>query len=380
VASNRAGLSILIDISAAVNQGAGIGRYARELTRQLLPRLATTDVGLWYATTYPTHDEAMLCRPPWSGVSNSRSPLSRRNVDRIAIRRRLPIAWLLQCQHATDVYSPDFTAPPVGKARSHITVHDLAWFHPEAVTPKPLADFLGPVVDRAVRHAATVFTVSDTIRNEILNRYSIPPEKVIVASNAADERFFAEQPLADAELVTLRTRRPFLLYIGAIEPRKNVGALVDALARLPDELQLVIAGNDGWDSGNIWRQIAQSPSSGRIVRAGFVSDETLPTLIASATAVVYPSHYEGFGLPVVEALAAGVPVAVSDLPVFHEVGGQEVEYFDPTDSADIAHAIERAISSDRQSGARRERRSAWARRFDWQSSANVVAARLLDGA
>jgi glycosyltransferase involved in cell wall biosynthesis len=369
--------SFLIDISAAVNQGAGIGRYARELTRCLIPLLPAVCTKLWYAPEEPMYEEMLLHCSPWNGVPIARSTFSRQNLDRLAIRHQLPIGRFLRLGRPTDIYSPDFTAPPAAAARTHVTVHDLAWLHPEAETPKPLVDFLEPVVDRAVRTAATVFTVSETIRQETLEHYQLSEETVLVAPNAADERFFKAPPLDDAALLTIGVRRPFLLYVGTIEPRKNVAKLVDAIDRLPAELHLVLAGKDGWEASFIWRQIDHSHSRNRVVRAGYVPDNQLPRIIASAAAVVYPSRYEGFGLPVIEALAAGVPIAASDLPVFHEVGGPEVEFFDPMDSSDVARAIERALSSDQESAAARARRRAWARRFDWHSSAAVVARRLL---
>lgn len=368
----------LIDISAAVNQNAGIGRYGRELTRRLIPLLDPEQLRLWYAPDDPMTHKPLLDHIPWSSAPVSKSLLSRRNVDRLYFRQQLPLGRLLRLGSPTDVYSPDFTAPEPPRARIHITVHDLAWLHPEAATPPPLASFLGPVVARAIRSATTVFTVSQTIRQEVLTHFAIPEGRVIVAPNAADDCFFHAEPLNDAALVTFGIRPPFFLYVGTIEPRKNLTVLFDALAFLPSEMQLVLAGRNGWQAESILARVETGDLGSRVVRAGFVPEELLPRVIAAASAVVYPSRYEGFGLPLVEGLAAGVPVAASDLPVFREVGGAQVEYFDPEDPRAVAVAIERTTSGAGTKVEARMHRQARARRFDWQQSAGVVHSRLLE--
>jgi glycosyltransferase involved in cell wall biosynthesis len=366
---------LTIDISAAVNQGAGIGRYAREMTRHMIPLLNTETSRLWYAEEEPAYDPGLPKRSPWNTLPVRKSPLSRTNVDRLFVRQSLPFTRLLRLGHPSDVYSPDFTAPSPGSARSHITVHDLAWLHEEAATPKPLADFLGPVVERAVQSATTVFAVSDAIRTEIIDVYGIPESQVIVAPNASTEHFREAEPLSDERLVTFGLRSPFLLSVGTIEPRKNLTTLFEALTQIPADVQLAIVGRSGWNAAEILGRIGELGLSGRVVRLGFVPDEVLPKLMSAASAVVYPSRYEGFGLPVIEALSIGIPVVASDIPVFREVGGEEVEYFDPENATALAEAIDRAISSNGGQVARRRRREQ-AGRFSWQRSAEIVVARL----
>ena len=366
---------LLIDISAAINQSAGIGRYARELTRELLPVLDPKETELWYAEDDRPFQPALLDQFPWSELPLRVAPFSRLNVDRLFVRQSFPGRRFLRVGKPADVYSPDFTAPPAGDARTHVTVHDLAWFHPEAATPKPLAAFLGPVVERSVRSAATVFTVSHTIRAEIVDRYRIPADRVIVAQNAAAEHFHLAERLSDDTLATLGIRRPFLLSVGTIEPRKNVGALFDALTLLPATMQLAVVGRPGWNSDSILARVGELGLTGRVVRLGQFPDDSLPRLMASAAAVVYPSRYEGFGLPVLESMATGAPVAASDLPVFREIGGEVIEYFDPERAEDLAAAIERAIGShdDREARQSRKQRAA---QFDWRASAEIVNRRI----
>jgi glycosyltransferase involved in cell wall biosynthesis len=368
---------LLIDISAGINQRAGIGRYAREITRRLIPMLDPDTTQLWYAEENAPYDPALLEREPWNTLRVRKSPISRSNVDRLFVRQSLPMRRMLRLGNPTDIYSPDFTTPATGNARTHVTVHDLSWLHPEAGTPQPLARFLAPVVERSVDSAATVFTVSEAVRREVIDHYSVPADRVIVASNAAADHFHAAVPLDDDALVTFGLRRPFILSVGTIEPRKNLQVLFEALRLLPPSLQLGVVGRSGWDGPSILRTVEELGLAGRVVRLGFVPDESLPRLMASAAAVVYPSRYEGFGLPVIEALATGTPVVASDLPVFREVGGASVLYFDPVDSVDLAETIELAVTSAEDDSIRWTRQGR-ARQFDWKTSASIVAQRLLE--
>lgn len=366
---------LLIDISAAVNQSAGIGRYARELTRELIPMVDAGTTRLWYAEDNLPHDPQLPERPPWSSLPACRSPISRLNVDRLFVRQNVPLHRLLRLGTPTDVYSPDFTAAAPKHSRTHVTVHDLAWLHPEAQTPESLARFLTPVVERSIRAASTVFTVSNAIREEIVQQFAVPSDRVVVAPNAAAAHFHRAEPFGDDALVTFGLRRPFFLSVGTIEPRKNLPVLFEALAMLPPFTQLALVGRAGCDAPSILGRVDELGLSGRVVRLGFVPDDALPGLMASAAAVVYPSRYEGFGLPVVEALATGTPVVAANLPVFREVGGDAANYFDPADPAKLAGLLDRALSLSNAEEVRTSR-MVRARRFGWKESAAIVAQRL----
>lgn len=368
---------LVIDISAAINQRAGIGRYARELTRCLVPLLNPVSTRLWYAEDESSYDPTLIEREPWNRLVTRKAPISRLNVDRLIVRENLPLQRFLRLGRPSDVYSPDFTTPAPAHARSHITVHDLAWLHPEARTPKPLAAFLAPVVERAVRSATTVFTVSRSVRTEIVERYAVAEERILVVPNAAAEHFFDAQPFDDDALVAFGIRHPFLLVVGTIEPRKNLTTLFDAVSRLDAQIQLVVAGREGWNAPSILARIGELDLAGRVVTLGFFADDALPRLMAAADIVVYPSVYEGFGLPIIEALATGAPVVASDLPVFREVGGSSVDYFDPNESEHMMEIIEHVLARNSRPSARADRIQR-ARSFDWGSSARCVAQRLLE--
>lgn len=369
---------LVIDVSAAINQRAGIGRYARELTQRLIPLLDPEGTSLWYAADDSVYDPDLLERSPWRELPARKARISRLNVDRLIFREQLPLLRVLRLGKPTDVYSPDFTAPSRGESRTHITIHDLAWLHPEAETPPPLVDFLAPVVQRSIRTASTVFTVSHAIRSEIIARYTIPEYRVVVVPNAAAQHFFDAKPLDETELLSLGLRRPFLLVVGTIEPRKNLTTLFAALEHLGPEIQLALVGRPGWRAPEILGRIEELRLAGRVVRLGFLPERVLHRLVATADLVINPSRYEGFGLPIVEALATGVPVAVSDLTVFREVGGQAVSYFDPDNPEQMAMVIEGVLAHD-STPEERLARIEQARQFNWESSAEIVAGHLRDG-
>lgn len=364
---------ILIDLSAAVNQRAGIGRYARELTRELLPQMDADQVRLWYAADEPLAAPESLQQAPWNAFPVAKSRLSRRNVDRLIMRAQLPLRWMTGPGQVSVSYSPDFTTPRGGA--EVVTVHDLAWLHPEAHTNPKLAEFLAPVVEREIARANTIFTVSETVRDELRERFALHDDRVLVAPNAAAASFFSAEPLDDATLEDLGIRRPFLMFVGTIEPRKNLATLLESLPMLPRELSLVVAGKDGWGAESQWEAVERLGLQSRVVRLGFVPDQLLGGLYAAASSVVYPSTYEGFGLPVVEALAAGVPVVASDLPVFHEVGGDEIWYACPNDAESLAAAIAAAIAAE-SNDTIKDRRRHRAQSFSWKASATIVANRL----
>jgi alpha-1,3-rhamnosyl/mannosyltransferase len=147
------------------------------------------------------------------------------------------------------------------------------------------------------------------------------------------------------------------------------------MIELPPSVHLAIAGRAGSEAPTILGQIEQLGLTSRVVRLGYLPEDVLSSLMATADALVYPSRYEGFGLPVIEALATGAPVVATDLPVFHEVGGDVVDYFEVADPSSLANAIEGALSKA-ENGDVRSQRIRRARQFDWRASAEIVARRL----
>lgn len=372
-------LRIAIDDSAAFNQGAGIGRYARNLVPAATQLLADSDVTLWYAPVRPGSAEfteaTLAAFAGQRGPRVRRGPLSRRRMDQLWFRARLPVPFRLLAGGADLVYSPDFTAPPdLGMPRI-VTVHDLAFLIRPEYAPGPLRHYLSSVVPSQVEQAARVIAVSQTTANDLQERLDVDPTRIIVVPNGVDDRFFAAQPIESNARVALGLPSDYLLMVGTLEPRKNHLTLFAALDCLPmgSRLPLVVAGRKGWEYEPILRAAEPLRESGRVVMLDYVPDALLPSLYAGASAVIYPSWYEGFGLPVLEALATGVPVVASDVPALREVGGDSVFFAAPSSAEAIAGAIERALASDQRHDSMVQQRQMRARQFRWSTSGAILA-------
>ena len=260
------------------------------------------------------------------------------------------------------------------------TVHDISFqIHPDLFLPKDRR-ILQTFVPCSMRKAAAVIAVSQSTRRDILRSYpKIPQEKVFVILEAAGPHFKVpdggqETARAAANNVLGLTDVPYLLAVGVLQPRKNLEVLLDAFALLklgphPPPHRLVIAGKRGWlDETD--RQLAALPPevTREIVLAGYVADDALPALYGGADALCYPSRYEGFGLPPLEAMACGCPVLCSRASSLPEVVGDAGILLPFADSSAWAHALETLLSSPVVQARWRERGPARAALFSWEKA------------
>jgi glycosyltransferase involved in cell wall biosynthesis len=301
-----------------------------------------------------------------------RSALSRTFVDRLYFRLGLPIRPLLNVGTARVAYSPDFTVPASGKMRRAVTIHDLAWqIHPD-LAPPGLKRFLDRVVPAELEAADRVFTVSESSKIDILQRYQVEAERIVVAPNGVEERFLVVDPGNILAVNGVSLPEEYLLMVGSIEPRKNHINILRAIELVPDCPVLLIAGGRGWADDAILRHIVEAETSGKAIALGHVADEALPTLYARATVVISASWYEGFGLPVLEGLAAGSRVVASDVPAHREIAGPHATFSQPADVESLADGIITALDLGKLSGAARSSQQDWAGRFTWDNSADRV--------
>jgi alpha-1,3-rhamnosyl/mannosyltransferase len=201
------------------------------------------------------------------------------------------------------------------------------------------------------------------------------PHRVTVVPNAADDRFYSARPLGPEQRNLLRLPDRYLLTVGTIEPRKNHLTLFAALDLVPPEAQLplVVAGRIGWNAESIVQVARNLERSGRVILLEYVAEDLLPGLYAGAEALVYPSWYEGFGLPVLEGLASGTRVIASDVPSHREVAGKWATFVPPDRPEAIAEALTAAANDGclepKVVSAQRE----WARRYSWNASGRMLA-------
>jgi glycosyltransferase involved in cell wall biosynthesis len=363
-----ASFRVLFDATAAFNQGAGIGRYARNLIPAALRYLSGVDATIWHApdaggaSPFATQAQTLLAGLDFD---EKRTPIHRLRLDQLWFRANLRLPIQLLAGNQDLIYSPDFTAPPGFRTPSIVTVHDLAFLtHPER-TSRALHRYLARVVPNQIARARSIVAVSEATRSELLERFAIDPASVSIVPNGVEERFFKAHSLSAEERKKLDLPGEYLLSVGTIEPRKNHLQLFAALETLGDKAvpPLVVAGRKGWEYEPILRAAQPLITRGRVILLDYVPEDLLPGLYAGASAVLYPSWSEGFGLPVLEALAAGRPVVASRIPAHLEVAGDTATLIDPASTDGLAEGIMRALKHplDPGPGIRRAKQYAWSR-------------------
>ncbi len=367
--------AIGIDYTAAYEQGAGIGRYVRELVRAL--------------AAYDTHDEYRLFV---AGASRSSLPPSPGPNFTWRPTRLTPL-WFARLWHRTQVPLPvetftgridlyhatDFTLPPTLQGtRTLLTVHDLSFVRaPETSTPV-LKAYLDRVVPRSVRRADHVLADSQATKDDLVALYGTAPDKITVLLSGVDAHF---QPVDDPDARRRVRERynipdgPYIFSIGTVQPRKNYARLAEALAALGPRygnVRLVIAGGQGWLDSPIYRTIEALNLGERVQFIGFARDEDLPALYSDAACVAYPSLYEGFGFPVLEAMACGTPVLTSTVSSMPEVAGDAAIMVDPYDVDAIRDGLKRLLDDEVLHADLVARGRSQARNFTWARAAEQL--------
>lgn len=366
-------MRVLVDGNAAVHQGAGIGRYARNVLRAAVMADEETAWTIVWAGRGPGRflAEVRAGLPDDGRVELVRIPIGEAWLTRLWHRAGVPLPIQRLVRRGADVvWTPDVAAPPAGRTPRVPTIHDLAFrVHPE-LYPEALRRYLERVTDRQVATAARIVTVSEASRADLVALAGADPDRVDVVPNGVDDRFLGAAPLGDADRTRLKLPVRYLLTVGTIEPRKNHLGLLAALDHIPvaDRLPLVVAGRSGWGNDAIMAELRRREAAGQVVFLPELADDLLPGLYAGAAAMVYPARYEGFGIPVIEALATGIPTVVNDTPALVEAAGGHAFVVDASDPERLGDTIRRALrAADRSSVAGGER-AAWASGHRWPSS------------
>jgi glycosyltransferase involved in cell wall biosynthesis len=239
---------------------------------------------------------------------------------------------------------PNFATWPTLKSSIRATViHDLTYIYfPEVVEEKNL-EHLRRVVPRSIEQADIIITVSESVKAELVKEFNLSPDQCIVTPIPPDVAFFSRSDQEVHVKYGIPTSK-YIYFIGNLEPRKNLSTLLKAYLELPLEIRrdysLILAGSKGWKNEELQKQLREAEESGENVRhIGFIDQADSPALYQNASLFVMPSLYEGFGIPILEALASECPVVASDIPVFREVGGTVITYADPANSTDFRDKI-----------------------------------------
>ena len=309
--------------------------------------------------------------------------------ENVRVRKTLPHAPLVRVpftlsaelrRRPVDLLHVQYTAPPLAPCPVVATVHDLSFEHlPETFKRRSWMQ-LRLTVRRTARRAAHLIAPSEFTRRDLIETYRLDPERVTAIPLAASPRF---RPVEDAEEVGRARRRygvggEYVLAVGSIQPRKNLARLVRAYSLLRRERgrsnlpQLVLVGRQAWLYGETLKAIEEEGVGGSVILTGYVSEGDLPALYSGALCFVYPSYFEGFGLPPLEAMSCGAPVLTGNLTSLPEVVGDAGLAVDPFDEGALARALAKLIDDDALRAELRARGLQRARSFHWRDTARMT--------
>lgn len=393
-------MRIGIDITAAVRQGAGIGRFTRELVRALLALDSPHEYVLFAAT-------GGLPISVWQPRLDYITQTARALDLKICNLKSLSDDWLHRMWHRARLgfpiefftgrvdlfHEPDFVLPPTRRGTlTLLTVHDLTFMRdPDSALPQ-LRRYLEQVVPRSVQRATHVLADSLATKKDLAELFSVSPDKITVIPGGVSDCF---SPVTDpARLAEVRAKYnlgpdPFILGLGTIQPRKNYTRLIQAFATFRTKtidlksvttkfqfptFNLVIVGGKGWMYDDIFAEVKRQGLEEYVLFPGFVDDDDLPALYSAASVLAYPSLYEGFGLPVLEAMACGTPVVTSNTSSLPEIAGDAALAVSPTNPVALSGALLNAVADEALRAQMIERGLKQARRFTWEDAARQLLA------
>lgn len=357
-------MRIGFDASALGAQTTGAGEYQR----QLLAALPGADAELELTVYTAQGAEGRL--PP-GAVAHAMPWAPGERVRRIASGG---LAWRRRWRrdHLDLLHVPMYYLPPGAPARSIVTIYDARFLRMPETYPRLRHAFLRAAVPWSLRRASQIITISEFTKRELVQLLGIAPERITVTLLAQRAEFHPVTEAAIVDTVRRKYRLParFVLSASALEPRKNLARTVEAFARgrskgLPQEL--VLAGARYFGTDDIGHAIAKHGLEGQVHFPGYIDDADMPAVYSMADAFIYPSLYEGFGIPLLEAMACGTPVIAADASSLPEVAGPAACLVDPLDVESIAAGLVRVLGDDqvalqlRAAGFERIRGYSWAR-------------------
>jgi glycosyltransferase involved in cell wall biosynthesis len=366
-----------IDVTAAIIQGGGIGRY----TRELIAALTAVDSHNEYHFFAAAPSSASPVPNPIPQAENVRlhtAPLDERWLYRLWYRLRLPLPVQWVTGPLDLFHSPDFVLPPVnGRIPTLLTVHDLSFVHYPETFPARLVAYLNQIVPWSIGRATHILADSQATKDDLSFIWHVPEGKVTVLYSGVHERF---RPMTEEKRLTAVRQQynlgtsPYILTVGTVQPRKNYQMLIRAFQPIAQTHphNLIITGGKGWLYEEMLAEVGRQGLDGRVHFIGFVADADLPALYSEAALFVFPSLYEGFGLPLLEAMGCGVPVISSNASSLPEVAGDAAVLLSPHDEAAWTESINHLL----QNPAERARLVAagfrQSRHFSWQQSAHQL--------
>jgi len=359
-------MNVALDVSSVVYGRAGLGRYAQNLAEHLA-QMNQCRLSLFY-----NRSGSATVPPSLSHLPVHSWPIPTRPWRlAVALGTLLHTPWDNFLPDVDIFHATEHLLPPFRQIRTVLTVHDLIYvLFPEYHLPMNY-HFLRLMMPRFAHRADAIIAISECTRRDLVRLWQIPEQKIHVIYEGIDPRF---RPVTDGvAMERLRQRlglpERFALYVGTIEPRKNLPRLFEAWTRLKKPIPLVIAGKKGWLYQETFACVEALGLEDHVRFTGFVADEDLPALYSAAEIFIFPSLYEGFGLPVLEAMACGTPVITTTGGSLPEVADDAALVVDPTDVDALTEALSRLLRDESLRHDYSERGLARSRAFSWEHTA-----------
>lgn len=370
-------MRIALDYTAGIRQGAGIGQYARSLVHAMLEQDTTNQYTL-LTSGRPTEEHPF---PVAENVRGKSVLIPDRYLNILWYRLRFPLNANYFTGSVDLYHGLDFVLPPLSnKIRKIVTVYDLAFLeHPETAVPS-LAAYLNKVVPDAVERADAVAAISHTTKQALVTHYGAPADKITVIPCGVGAQFqrVTDQALLEATRNKFDLPGPFILSVGTLEPRKNhlglIKAFAEALQSYHGEVTLAIAGGKGWMYEETLRTVSELKLEKKVRFLGRVSELELITLYSLADVFAFPSFFEGFGIPPLEAMACGAPVITSNTSSLPEAVGDAALLVDPHDTSAIAGALTHLLRDEQLRADLRQKGYQQVQRYTWTRAAAKMLA------
>ena len=364
-------MKIGIDCRMMGLKHAGIGRYVENLVTEVLKMDKDNEYVLFTSKEFTQ-------KPQFQGGNVK---LVATEIPHYSLKEQFLMPTLIAREKVDLMHFPHFNVPVFYRGRYIVTIHDLikhASRGTATTTRNPLVywlKYLGYklVFGLAVLRASKILVPSQEVKSELANEYHLPLEKIVVSYEGVDEAIKSDLS-PKSVLSKYQIKSPFLLYVGSVYPHKNIERLIEAVKilianyKLPITLVIVCGRSVFWE--RLQKTIRQMKAEKLVNLVGFVPNEELAVLYRQASAFVFPSLSEGFGLPGLEAMAQGTPVVASDIPVFREVYGVAAEYFNPLDSHDIAQKIKLVMADKKRREKLVEEGQRQVKKYSWEKMAS----------